>query len=145
MKKTLTTSKIIAAVRVLSDKDTKLGKMKDADRFAVVRTLRSAKPIAEAYNKYLEDARERLKPEDFGKMQEKVQKYDALPDEEKFALDKAFSDYTDAVNRCVADELAVEREVEVVPLSNDGFSKFMSSNESMSAGAFAAVLELMEK
>lgn len=145
MKKTLTTSKIVSAVNVLAGKETRLGKMKDADRFAVVRTLRTAKPVAEAYNKYVEDARERLKPEGFDKMQEKVQKFDTLPDEEKLEVNKFFADYDDAVNRCVADELSVEREVEVFPLSNDGFSKFMASNESMSAGAFAAVLELMDK
>lgn len=145
MKKTIATEKIIAAAKILSDEKTKLSKMNEADKFAVVRTLRTTRVIVEDIEKFQNDARERLKPENFDKLQEQAQRFDSLSDDEKVALNKALVEYDSAVRRCVADALASEKEIEVYPLSSDGFNKFMASNEDLPAASFLAVLDLMEE
>lgn len=145
MKKTLTAEKIIAAAKILSDEKTKLGRMEEADKFAVVRTLRTTRAIVEDIDKFQNDARERLKPENFDELQKQAQRFDSLSDDEKVELNKALIEYDAAVRRCVADELASEKVVEVYPISSDGFNKFMASNEDMPAASFLAVLDLMEE
>lgn len=145
MKKKLSTAKIVAAVNILGAKDTKLGKMNESDQFAVVRTLCGAKPVAEAFEKYVADARERLKPENFAEIQEKYQKFDTLADEEKRKLNKQIADYENAVSRCVADELASEKEVTVHTINDGAFIKFLASNPDMSINDKAVVAEFMQK
>lgn len=145
MKKTIATEKIIVAAKILSDEKTRLSKMDEADKFAVVRTLRTTRAIVEDMEKFQNDARERLKPENFDELQRQAQRFDSLSDDEKVALNKSLMEYDSAVRRCVADELASEKEIEVYPLSSDGFNKFMASNEDMPAASFLAVLDLMEE
>lgn len=145
MKKKLPTAKIVAAVNILGAKDTKLSQMKESDQFAAVRTLCGAKPVAEAFEKYVSDARERLKPDNFADIQEKYQKFDTLTDEEKRELNKQIAEYENAVNRCVADELASEKEVTVHTVSDEAFIKFLASNPDMSLSDKAAISEFMLK
>lgn len=140
MKKKPTKETILNAYNILSQ--SKLGKMDEAGKFAVIRTLRPLKGVATALQDYEKDARERLKPDNYDELVAKAQKFDTLPDEEKRELNRQLGEYDTQVRKCIADELASEAEVDIVPLDEAAFGAFMAANEGLDANALLAVDEL---
>lgn len=122
MKKT-TTEKAVVAYRVLNN--AKIGKMKDGDKFNVVKIMKELKPVATGYDDFIKDAADKLKPEGIEEIQSKVQGGNPLDNDEKAIWEKYNSD----VAKCVQDELAKEVEFTFVPLSEEGFKGLLSSND----------------
>lgn len=118
-----TTEKAVVAYRVLNN--AKIGKMKDGDKFNIVRIMKELKPVAIGYDDFIKDAAEKLKPEGIEEIQGKVQGRDALNPEEQKVWDK----YNADVAKCVQDELKKEHEFTFVPLSEEGFKGLLSSND----------------
>lgn len=121
MKKT--TEKIVIAYRILNN--AKLGKMKDEDKFKVVRIMKAIKPVATSYDDYIKDAAERLSPEGIEAIQMKVQKNEPLSVEEN----KVWTKYNEDVAKCVQDELAKEIELGCEPLGEEAMTGLISSND----------------
>lgn len=145
MKKTLKTIDIVAATNVLAAKETKMTQMSATDKSALFRTYRNAKPFLEAFAKFKEEVPEKMQPDNFEEMRAQAEKFKSLSDEEKIALNKAFAEYKDSVDRCIADEGASEKEIEIFPLSEEGFEKFMESNSEMSLDDLSLVEVLMQE
>lgn len=118
-----TTEKAVVAYRVLNN--AKIGKMKDGDKFNVVKIMKELKPVATGYDDFLKDAAERLKPEGTEELQSKVQGGEQLDAEEQKVWDK----YNADIAKCVQEELAKEIEFTFVPLSEEGFKGLLSSND----------------
>lgn len=118
-----TTEKAVIAYRVLNN--AKISKMNDGDKFNVVKIMKELKPVATAYDDYIKDASEKLKPEGLEEIRIKVQGNEKLDSEEQKIWDKYNSDVT----KCVQDELGKEVEFSFVPLSEEGFKGLLSSND----------------
>lgn len=138
----MTTGKIVDLYEVLSG--AKLTKMDDADKFLVIKALRVLKPIADSFEAYKRDASERLKPEDFDSIVEKAQKWNELTEEERASINKSLIAYNNSVNKCIADELAAEVEVEYQKLSESAFEKLMASNDWEASKALLVADETVE-
>ena len=138
----MTTGKIVNLYEVLSG--AKLTKMDDADKFLVIKALRVLKPIAESFDAYKRDASERLKPEDIDSIVEKAQKWNELTEEERASINKSLIAYNNSVNKCIADELAAEVEVEYQKLSESAFEKLMASNDWEASKALLVADETVE-
>lgn len=122
MKKT-TTEKAVVAYRILNN--AKLGKMKDEDKFLVVRAMKQLRPVATDYDDFIKDAAERLKPEGIEAIQEKVQSNATLSEEER----KVWEKYNQDVTKCVQDELAKEKEFTFEALGDEGLKGLLASND----------------
>lgn len=118
-----TTEKAVVAYRILNN--AKLGKMKDGDKFNIVKMMKELKPVATAYDEFIKDAAEKLKPEGIEEIQSKVQQQENLNAEEQ----SIWAKYNSDVAKCVADELAKENEFTFVPLSEEGFKGLLASND----------------
>lgn len=117
------TEKAVIAYRILNN--AKIGKMKDGDKFTVVKIMKELKPVATAYDDFIKDAADRLKPEGIEEIQGKVQSNKEMSLEERMIWDK----YNQDVAKCVQDELAKELDFTFVPLSDEGFKGLLASND----------------
>lgn len=131
-----TTEKAVIAYRILNN--AKLGKMKDGDKFNVVKIMKELKPVATSYDDFVKDATEKLKPEGIEGIQEKLAPIFSLPPEFQrkeikrlLSLDEieVWDKYNTDVAKCVQDEVAKEHEFTFVPLSEEGFQGLLASND----------------
>lgn len=127
MKKNLTTRTIVETYRTIAD--AKVTKMEEAEKFAVVKAVRSLKPVATAFQDFTEEARKKLQPENFDELQDKARRFDSLPDDEKKEVNASFIAYDEAVRKCVADEMTREHEVELDPLTTEALGRLVASND----------------
>ena len=121
--------------------EAKLTKMEDADKFKVIKALRAIKPIAKGYEDFVEDAKNKLKGEDFDNMSEKAQawnkdnqgkKVGELAQEEidnLNAINTYFAEYNKRVEACVKEEAEKEVELTFDKLSEEAFGKLVASND----------------
>ena len=72
---------------------------------SILRMAYQLKPAVTRFEEFQKDTIERLKPENFEDMVEKQERFKTLPDEEKIALNKVFSEYDKAVTDVVSSEL----------------------------------------
>lgn len=150
MKKSVKKQTIINVYQVLNDAS--LGKMEVTDRFAFIKALRPIKQIYTEFNDFREDAVSRLKPENYEKIVENVQKFnqmsqeereDALKDKEFAASLQANGEFNLNVEMCFRDELAKDIELEFAPLSEEAFGKLMESNQQWNAGQIIELQDLL--
>lgn len=118
-----TTEKAVVAYRILNN--TKVGKMKDGDKYNIVKIMKELKPAANSYDDFIKDAADKLKPEGIEEIQSKVQASEKLTAKEQESWNK----YNQDVAQCVSDELKKEVEFSFTPLSEEGFKGLLSSND----------------
>ncbi len=103
----------------------KLTKMETAERFAVILATRQLKKVSEDFEGLLKDAQEKLKPEGFDAIVEKVQGKKELTPSEQDALNK----YNQDVSDCVKSELDKYVELDFAPLGKEAMERFIDSND----------------
>lgn len=118
-----TTNDIVTAYRLINT--AKLGKMEDAEKFAIIKAVRQLKKVGTDFDDFLKDAQERLKPEGFDKIVGKIQSKEELASDEQSALDK----YNKDVAECLSEELGKEIELDFEPLSEEAVGRFIASND----------------
>ena len=134
------TEKIVNAYSLINP--AKLSKMEDADKFKVIKAIRAMKPIAESFEGFIKDAREKLKDEKSEEMQERANKWNEKHGETKRnsdipaedlkeleAINAYFAKYGTKVNECVKEEADKEHELSFDKLTEDAFCKFIASND----------------
>lgn len=127
MKKTLKTEAIVEVYNRL--KSAKVSKMEDAEKFAVVKAMRVFRPIADGFAAFVDDAREKLRPENFEEIQHKIQHVDTLSEEERNAVNAQVDAYARSINECILDEARKEVDLEFEPLSEEALSRLAASND----------------
>lgn len=131
-----TTEKAVVAYKILNN--AKLGKMKDGDKFHLVKIMRELKPVNNGYDECIRDTAERLKPEGIEEIQNKIQTQAKMDSEELKIWNKFNSD----VNRCMEEELQREVEFGFKPLSEEGFEGLIGSND-FTIGEIMALQEVI--
>jgi cytochrome c1 len=113
----------------------KITKMDDADKFKVIKALRELKPIANDYDDFVMEAQEKLKDDDHDKKIEIARRWQhdgdksTLTEKEKFDLNKYFQTYQNKVSECVKMEAEKDNELKFEKLTEEAFSKLISSND----------------
>lgn len=121
--------------------EAKLTKMEDADKFKVIKALRSIKPIAKGYEDFIEEAKNKLKDDDFDKMTERAQAWNKDNQGKKVgeltqkqidelnAINTYFAEYNKRVETCLKEEAEKEVELTFDKLSEEAFGKLVASND----------------
>lgn len=147
------TKDVVAAFAALDG--AKLGKMEDKEKFTLVKALKALRPIKKAYEEFVNDARERLKGDDFETMQERAVKWneqhrgqlqaDLTPEEqaELKELNEYFQHYQDSVNECVSEEAEKEVTADYTRLSEEAFGRLLASNPDMRLEDVMRIEELL--
>lgn len=134
MKKTVKIEILVMAAAVLAQ--SKIDKMQDKEKFALIRATHPIKRVSEDYAAFRKDALEKLKPEDYDALLAKEKAGQEYTAEESARVRK----YNADVQECVGAELAREVEIDLPPLTEEGVVNLSSSNPEMPLGT---VMELM--
>lgn len=117
----ITVEKIVIAFQILNQ--TKLGAMKDEDKFKVLKAMRVMKPIANNYQDFFRDATEKLKPEGLEEMQLKIQEQKPLSKDEQ----RKWVKFNQDINLCLSEELKKEVEIEILPIEEESIDILVSA------------------
>ncbi len=121
--KTAKTNDIVSAFRLINP--AKLTKMETAERFALILATRQLKKVGTEFDDFLKDVQEKLKPEGFDAIAEKVQAQKELSPEEL----KIWNKYQQDISECLKGELEKEVTLEFAPLSKEAMEHFIDSND----------------
>lgn len=118
-----TTNDIVTAFRLINS--AKLTKMETSERFALILITRQLKKVANEFDDFFKDVQEKMKPEGFDTITEKVREQKELTPEETSAWNK----YHRGINESLKGELDKEIELDYEPLGKEAFEKFIESND----------------
>ena len=124
------------AIRVYNIlKTLKISKLDKTGQFTIIRAARVLKPVATAFEDFVKDAQERLKPAGFDALREKTEAaggIENLPAEEQKEAKEAAEAYNKDVSDCVEPELKKICEVDMFKgFSDDVLSKIASENSEL--------------
>ena len=117
---------IIAAYKSLGE--AKVTKLEASEVLKIIKARKAMRPYAEDYDAFLKDCQEKFQPKNFEEIQEKVQKWDSLKDEEKKEVNKALVEYNNSINSAILEEIEKDIEVNVEKLSEDSLTKMLQEN-----------------
>lgn len=127
MEKIVTTENIVIAYNSL--RGAKLTRLDTAEKFTAIRAMRALKPMAASLQGFIEDAREKLRPEGFDIIERKASAFDTLSDEEKRAVNAAVNAYNADVARCISEEASREHTLEFETMTEEAFGRLLDSND----------------
>lgn len=113
----------------------KISKLDDADKFIIIKLMCQFKLIKKEFDDELQDARDRLKPENYDDMVRKAREWErdgdktGLSVEERIEINKFFRDYQTSIDSYMKDFSEKEQTVSCSLLGEDAFGKFISSND----------------
>lgn len=127
----ISTYRILTATKTEKTDALRISNLETEDIFRVLRAANALKPIATAYDDFLKDARERLKPDGWDKRVEQYNDPDTS-EEEKQAIIAEAEAYERRVLECCQSEL----EKECTPsayerLGKDALARLIKDNESL--------------
>lgn len=108
--------------------EAKVTKLSDADVVKIVKARKMMRSIVEDFEAFLKDCQEKFKPEDFDDIQEKVQKWAELSDEEKIDCNKTLLTYQKKIDKALQEEQEKEIELALEKLEEGAGSKLLSEN-----------------
>lgn len=108
--------------------EAKVTKLSDADVVKIVKARKAMRPIADDFKAFLKDLEEKFKPEDWDKVQEKMQKWSELSKEEKLACDKVIIAYQKKLDEALIEEQEKDVELTLEKLEEGAGSKLLSEN-----------------
>lgn len=117
---------IIAAYKALGE--AKVTKLEASEVLKIVKARKAMRPYAEEYDAFLKDCQEKFQPKNFEEIQEKVQKWDSLTDEDKKVVNKALVEYNNSINLAILEEIEKDIELNVEKLSEDSLAKIIQEN-----------------
>ena len=131
------TIQVVNAYNIL--KSSKFSKVKDHDKLTIIKTLRSIRPIAEAYEKDKKDGLGVIQDENFKSLQEKALKHDVavknkdldgiLSESELKELRKFFEEANTCADKLIEELNNKEVDVSNEKLSEDSLSDLIKSND----------------
>lgn len=117
---------IIAAYKALGE--AKVTKLEASEVLKIVKARKAMRPYAKDYDAFLKDCQEKFQPKNFEEIQEKVQKWDSLTDDEKKVVNKVLIEYNNAINSAILEEIEKDIELNVEKLSEDSLAKIIQEN-----------------
>ncbi len=144
MKKEVTVQTILDAYHVLNAKTTKAGKMKDGEFSQLMKAIKTIKNVALPAQEAVTTANEKLTPENFEEIQEKAARFTSLTDAEKIEVNNQLIRVQNKIERCTAAETKKTVKIDISPLSEESFGRFVEAND-FSVGQILVLQELLCK
>lgn len=133
--------KIIKVFRILELESAKLTKLEGAKKFKVIKAIRQLKKVAADFDDELKYAQEKLKPENFDAIVEKLRKQEQTSNEENEIIRK----YDSEVSEYMKSELEKEISLDFEPLSQGEMYLLADSNPEWNVAQLTAVQDAIEK
>lgn len=115
-------------------KQSRSTRMEDAGKIKVLRIMKSLRPTASEYDADVNEAREKMKDEDFDRMTQLAEKWQmkggkAVSQEERASVNIYFTKYNQQVEKAVAAIFDKEKEITLEKLTEEEFKALISSND----------------
>lgn len=103
----------------------RLGKMKREDKSAIIKTMQALRHVAEYYDGFLKDATEKLEPDGYLTIREKIDKGVSLSEEEEAIA----IGYNQDLSSIIREELNKEIEIEISSISSESLETLADIND----------------
>lgn len=110
-------------------KGVKINTLEVEDAKIILNFRKEARPHIEAFEAFLQDVNDSLKPEDFDNLVEIEKKLDEATQEEKAYYHKSVSAWRNKVNVALGEELDKDIDITFGTLSKDGVALFLKAKE----------------
>lgn len=127
MSKYMKIKEIVSAYKALGE--AKVKDIEDSEIKKIVVNRKNMRSVAEAFEAFLKDVQEKFKPEGWDGIQEKIQKWSELSDEEKIELNKIVKVYETHIQDSLKEEYEKEVEVTIETLSEETLTKLLKYND----------------
>lgn len=123
---------VVSAYKVLGD--ARVNKLEESEVVKVIKARKAMRPIADDYDAFLKDCKEKLKPEGWEKIEGKLQQWQqegentTLTEDERMELNKAVIGYQKKVEAVLKEELNREVELNIEPLKEESAMKMLVEN-----------------
>ena len=124
---------IVSAYKALGE--AKVTKLEEVDKIKVLKARKAMRPIADDFDAFLKDCREKFKPDDWDTVQEKVAQWQkegentTLSEDERKSINKTLIAYQASIDNAIKDELNKEVEIEIEKLGEGSDVKLLSTND----------------
>lgn len=118
---------IVSLYKILGE--AKVSNLEESEIVKIVKARKQLRQYAEEYDAFLKDAQDKFKPENFEVIQDKLQKWNDLSDEDKINVNKVVRTYELKINTAVGEELEKDIDVTLEKLTEDSITKLLKHND----------------
>lgn len=109
--------------------EAKVSNLEESEIIKIVKVRKVLRSVVEEYEAFFKDAQDKFKPNDFEEVQNKIQRWNELTDEEKIAVNKSIKLYEAKINATVNEEAERELDIKVDKLTDDSITKLLKQND----------------
>lgn len=109
--------------------EAKVSNLEESEIIKIVKVRKILRSVVEEYEAFFKDAQDKFKPNDFEEVQNKIQRWNELTDEEKIAVNKSIKLYEAKINATVNEEAERELDIKVDKLTDDSITKLLKQND----------------
>lgn len=121
-----TVKQVVECYKALGE--AKVTKLEESEVIKVIKIRKALRPIANEFDEFLKDCQEKFKPENWNELQEKLQNWKQVGEEERVGINKDMNSYKDKLEAAVNDEFAKEVEINIETLKEDSARKILLEN-----------------
>lgn len=124
---------IVEAYKLLGE--AKVTELEEQEVLKIIKARKVMRPIVEEFESFLKDCQEKFKPENWDKLQSKIQQWQqegdktTLSEEERIEINKTIIEYQIKINNAIKDEESRIVEITIEKLSEDSITKLLKHND----------------
>lgn len=118
---------VVSLYKILGE--AKVSNLDESEIIKIVKARKLIRQSAEEYNAFLKDVQEKFKPENFEYIQNALQNWNNIDDQERIEVNKVVRTYELKINTAVAEELEKDVDVVLDKLSEESVTKLLKHND----------------
>lgn len=118
---------VVSLYKILGE--AKVSSLDESEIVKIVKARKLIRQSAEEYDAFLKDVQEKFKPENFEYIQNALQNWNNIDDQERIEVNKVVRTYELKINTAVAEELEKDVDVVLDKLSEESVTKLLKHND----------------
>ena len=118
---------VVSLYKILGE--AKVSNLDESEIIKIVKARKLIRQSAEEYDAFLKDVQEKFKPENFEYIQNALQNWNNIDDQERIEVNKVVRNYELKINAAVAEELEKDVDIILDKLSEESVTKLLKYND----------------
>lgn len=118
---------VVSLYKILGE--AKVSNLDESEIIKIVKARKLIRQSAEEYDAFLKDVQEKFKPENFEYIQNALQNWNNIDDQERIEVNKVVRTYELKINAAVAEELEKDVDIVLDKLSEESVTKLLKHND----------------
>lgn len=118
---------VVSLYKILGE--AKVSNLDESEIIKIVKARKLIRQSAEEYDAFLKDVQEKFKPENFEYIQNALQNWNNIDDQERIEVNKVVRTYELKINAAVAEELEKDVDIILDKLSEESVTKLLKHND----------------